>query len=183
MCGCSTYCGYFSLNYVESKVASVGIIDRMSKKHTKLPSYIFVAVQLVLFGLLIFLPTSTDIAITYSKLIANTLLIIGILICLIAIWQLRNYSLTALPAPVNNAKLLTTGLYKYVRRPIYTGVMLAFGGVALGSQSTIKILLWLVLVAFFIIKSRYEEGLLIKQFPGYKTYQSSTGRFLPKLMS
>lgn len=153
----------------------------MSKNESKTPSYIFVASQLVLFGLLIFLPTSTDIALTYSKLIANTLLISGIIICIVAIWQLRNYSLTALPAPIDNAKLLTSGLYKYVRHPIYTGVILAFAGVALGSGSFIKLLLWLVLVVFFFTKSNYEEGLLSKQFAGYRKYQKYTGRFLPKL--
>ncbi len=153
----------------------------MIKKQSKLPSYIFVGFQLALFVMLIFLPTNPSFGVTYANIIANTLLIGGILICLVAIWQLRNYSLTALPAPVNNAKLLTTGLYKYVRHPIYTGVILAFAGVALGSQSAIKLLLWVVLVAFFIIKSGYEEGLLIKEFSGYKKYRSTSGRFFPKL--
>ncbi len=153
----------------------------MSKRSSKLTSYIFVTIQLIIFAVLIFLPSSSNFNLAYLEYFARALLVIGLAICLLAIWQLRNYSLTALPAPVDNAKLLTKGLYRYVRHPIYTGVILAFLGVALGSENILKIILWAMLVLFFYVKSKYEESLLCKQFPGYKEYQKTTGRFLPKI--
>lgn len=173
--------GILALTMLKVKCTSVGIIDSMSKKHSKLPSYIFVAVQLVLFGLLIFLPTNPSFDLPYTNVVANIMLFSGVLICLVAIWQLRKYSLTALPAPVSNAKLLTSGLYKYVRHPIYTGVILAFAGVALSSESILKLGLWCILVIFIFAKSNYEESLLTTQFKDYKKYRNATGRFIPKL--
>lgn len=153
----------------------------MAKRSSKLTSYVFVTIQLIIFAMLIFLPSNSNFNLTYLEYFDWALLIIGLTICLLAIWQLRNYSLTALPAPVDNAKLLTKGLYHYVRHPIYTGVILAFLGVALDSENILKIILWAMLVLFFYAKSKYEENLLCKQFPSYKEYQKTTGRFLPKI--
>jgi protein-S-isoprenylcysteine O-methyltransferase Ste14 len=88
-------------------------------------------------------------------------------------------NLTPFPRPRPGGELVTRGVYRYARHPIYGGVLLVAGGWAiaqssLGTGAAVLLLLWL-----FEHKSRYEERLLIRTFPAYADYTASTRRFLP----
>ena len=80
-------------------------------------------------------------------------------------------------------KLVTTGVYAYVRHPGY----LAFFAVAIGSFLIIPNLIALVLLAYtcvVIVGHTLEEErkLLTVYGEAYERYQSEVGRFLPKLI-
>jgi len=88
------------------------------------------------------------------------------------------------PAPIDPPKeLVVTGLYNYVRNPMYVGVLLMliahflwFGFVAL--------LVYLVFffLAFHIFVLRYEEPTLKKMFgKAYEAYIKRVPRWIPKL--
>jgi len=88
------------------------------------------------------------------------------------------------PAPIDPPKeLVVTGLYNYVRNPMYVGVLLMliahflwFGFVAL--------LVYLVFffLAFHIFVLRYEEPTLKKMFgKAYEAYIRRVPRWFPKL--
>jgi protein-S-isoprenylcysteine O-methyltransferase Ste14 len=79
-------------------------------------------------------------------------------------------------------KLVTTGVYGYIRHPGY----LAFFAVAFGSFLIIPNLITLVLLAYTCVviygHTLEEEKKLLKVFgEAYEQYQSEVGRFLPKL--
>ncbi|MDP5171194.1 MAG: isoprenylcysteine carboxylmethyltransferase family protein [Bacteroidia bacterium] len=142
---------------------------------------IFVGIQLLLF-VIYCIPVavaSVDIH-DFVKYAGLVLGICGLLIIALAILQL-NRNLTPFPTPKENGTLIQTGLYKVVRHPIYSGIILgAIGfGVALSSGWKIGIgsALWLL----FFVKSTYEEKLLTTQYPDYEDYQQRTGRFFPFL--
>jgi protein-S-isoprenylcysteine O-methyltransferase Ste14 len=94
----------------------------------------------------------------------------------------RNASLPMM-APTPNARvgLVETGLYRYIRHPLYTGVLLAGFGTAIAHGHVLMLGLALVLTGFFTIKARYEESLLRRAYPQYAAYMKRTGRFLPGL--
>jgi protein-S-isoprenylcysteine O-methyltransferase Ste14 len=74
--------------------------------------------------------------------------------------------------------LVTSGIYQYLRHPIYAGDVLLLFGLELALNS------WLVLgvVAIFVVALRQalaEEKLLARTFPGYGAYCAQTKRFLP----
>ena len=75
--------------------------------------------------------------------------------------------------------LVRTGPYRYVRHPIYTGVLLGMLGMA------IAIGRWRVLPGFafmlmsFAIKSRYEERRMRETFAEYADYQRRTAALVP----
>lgn len=86
-----------------------------------------------------------------------------------------------IPEPRRDTDLVTTGIYSYVRHPIYTGVILCAMGLASihGTGET-----WLIaglLLVLFHFKARHEETLLLAAFPQYADYQRTTGRFFPYL--
>jgi protein-S-isoprenylcysteine O-methyltransferase Ste14 len=106
-------------------------------------------------------------------------LVSGALILLVAFLNLGR-ALTPNPVP-NGAGLRQDGMYRRIRHPIYTGVLLVMLGVVLRSPGWWAFLWWLVLLAILTGKALWEERMLRAAFPEYAGYQRRTGRFLPKL--
>lgn len=88
-------------------------------------------------------------------------------------------ALTALPKPRNGAELVERGVYRFVRHPIYGGLIFAAFGWALAQASTVAVALAAVLAAFLLVKSVREEAWLSQRFPTYAAYRGRTRRFLP----
>lgn len=79
----------------------------------------------------------------------------------------------------NEPELVTSGPYRLVRHPIYSGVLLAGAGTAVALSW-----LWLIAVAlagvYFTYSARVEERNMGQQFPGtYPAYRRSTKMFIP----
>lgn len=104
----------------------------------------------------------------------------GFLIIAIAVLQL-NTSLSPFPSPKSHTKLVKTGLFKFIRHPIYTGILISIFSISFWLGSGYRLLVCLSILILFYFKSKYEEEKLAEQFTEYKTYQSKTGRFLPRL--
>ncbi|MFD0862920.1 methyltransferase family protein [Sungkyunkwania multivorans] len=112
--------------------------------------------------------------------VALAMIWVGILIGIMAMAQL-NKNLSPFPTPKSDAQLVQTGLYKYIRHPIYTGILLAALSYAFFIGSSFKLLIFLLLLTLFYFKSKYEEKKLKLKFPDYEGYMKTTGRFLPKI--
>ncbi len=140
---------------------------------------IYVSIQSLLFVLFIIpvriFPISIFSAIRYSGIILSGT---GILIAFIALLQLNKF-LTAFPTPKKHSKLLQAGIYKFIRHPIYSGIILTTLGNGFYSESLWKILIAVVLWILFYFKSKYEETLLMQHFADYEAYQKVSGRFFP----
>ncbi|MBK8026194.1 MAG: isoprenylcysteine carboxylmethyltransferase family protein [Chloroflexi bacterium] len=143
----------------------------------------FVIGQFILFAIYaavwVLLPrTATSVAVVAGIILvlaAASLLALAILE-----HQRRNASLPNIsPSPDRRAALVATGLYRFVRHPIYTAVLAGVLGTALMHGSWVTLALFIVIAVFFTVKSRYEEGLLKQVYPGYAAYMQRTGRFLP----
>jgi protein-S-isoprenylcysteine O-methyltransferase Ste14 len=77
--------------------------------------------------------------------------------------------------------VVATGLYRYIRHPIYTGDLIMLLGLELSLNS------WLVLgvatlVPYVVRRAVREERMLAERLPGYATYQAATWRFVPFVM-
>lgn len=90
-------------------------------------------------------------------------------------------SLTPTPVPIENAGLRTDGLYRFVRHPIYSGVLLGGVGVVLCGPSVWRGAWWLVLAVVLVGKSAWEERMLAEQYPDYPAYAERTGRLVPRI--
>lgn len=149
------------------------------KKNYK--DYWFVVIQFVLFFCFIFdFDWSMKLGLTIQKIGLGFAVFGGIIITL-ALLQL-NKNLSPFPTPKNNATLLENGMYKYSRHPIYSGIILLFLGYSLYQNSVYKLLISLLIVILFYLKSNYEEQRLEQKFPDYKNYKTKTGRFFPLIL-
>jgi protein-S-isoprenylcysteine O-methyltransferase Ste14 len=87
--------------------------------------------------------------------------------------------LTALPYPVENSTLVETGPFRFVRHPIYSGVMFASFGWALLVQGWLTLVYAAVLTVFLDVKARREERWLEERFPAYADYRRRVRRLVP----
>ncbi len=79
-------------------------------------------------------------------------------------------------------ELIRTGLYRWIRHPIYTGILLAFLGTELIKGHARGLLGFLILWLSFYFKARREENFLRQEFgEGFEEHVRHTGMFLPKL--
>jgi protein-S-isoprenylcysteine O-methyltransferase Ste14/rhodanese-related sulfurtransferase len=89
----------------------------------------------------------------------------------------RNFRVFA--APRRSGTLITTGIYSWVRHPMYTGVVTMFAGYILLWGSLLSVPLWLAFTLLYMIKSVKEESILAERFPEYVDYRKRTWKFLP----
>jgi protein-S-isoprenylcysteine O-methyltransferase Ste14 len=79
-------------------------------------------------------------------------------------------------------ELIQTGPYRWMRHPIYTGLLLALAGSALAQNLRIDLAVLPLAFLGFWIKLRREEDWMHQQFgAAYETYCARTSRLVPFL--
>ena len=117
-----------------------------------------------------------------SGLVAQT---IGVVLCgagiAFAIWARwclgRNWSGT--PSMKEGHELVTTGPYRFVRHPIYTGMLVALFGSAL-TIGMVFLAIFVIFCANFIYRIPIEEKYMMRLFPEkYQEYKKKTKALIP----
>jgi len=88
-------------------------------------------------------------------------------------------ALTPYPRPRDGAGLVTRGVYRYVRHPVYSGIVLAAFGWALAWLSVAGLVFGFAVGLFFDRKAGREEAWLRERFPEYAAYARRVKRFVP----
>jgi len=142
--------------------------------------WLFVAAQAFLLVTLVALPGDDAWPTpTWIRLLGMIAVVGGV--ALVAVAALRlGPALTPTPIPTESGSLTTEGLYRFVRHPIYSGVLAAVVGVTVRSGSLIVLAVGLATIAFFHVKARWEEDRLTEHYPLYPAYAAVTPRFLPR---
>ena len=79
-------------------------------------------------------------------------------------------------------KVVTTGPYRYVRHPMYDGVILAMLCVPLVLGSLWALIPALLIVILFVVRTALEDRTLMEELPGYEQYaQQVRYRLVPLL--
>ena len=88
-------------------------------------------------------------------------------------------ALTPYPRPLDGATLRRQGAYRFMRHPIYTGVLLGGFGWAIWWLSGYGALCALLLAVFIDRKARREEIWLREKYPEYADYARRVKKFIP----
>ena len=129
------------------------------------------------------LPRSlTDRVITYRDGLptyGTILLLLGLLFAFWARWHLgRNWSGTV--TVKEGHTLITSGPYRWVRHPIYSGVVLALIGTALAIGAFYCFIATALILFGFMVKLNVEEARMRATFPAaYDDYCRRTARLFP----
>lgn len=99
-------------------------------------------------------------------------------------WMMRHLgtNLTSSVRIRSNHTLVTGGPYRWIRHPLYSFGLLAFGGIALTTASWAVLVPFIGAYALLVIRTRTEEANLVDRFGDeYRRYMRRTGRFTPRL--
>jgi protein-S-isoprenylcysteine O-methyltransferase Ste14 len=112
-----------------------------------------------------------------AGLLVGALALIGV-----SLWLLRRASaLSALPRPLDAGALVDVGPYRFIRHPIYAGLIVAGVAIALIRVSPVVAVLTAVLAVVLDLKRRREEAWLMAHYPAYAAYRSRTRALVPFL--
>ena len=79
------------------------------------------------------------------------------------------------------AAVRTTGVYRYVRHPLYLGALLFYAAFTLATCSLVSLGLLVVIFLFYDYIAGYEEKLMLNSFGGeYEAYMKKTGKWIPR---
>jgi len=92
-------------------------------------------------------------------------------------------ALTPSPLPARSSVLQTSGPYRLVRHPLYSGLLVAGGARTAAAGSAPHLGTFVALAALLSVKARWEERWLQARFPEYTAYARHTTRFVPRLRS
>ena len=142
-------------------------------------AWVFVAVQAALLLAILLLPAGDDWSNpAWVATAARWLELVGFVVLATGLVNLGT-ALTPLPIPVPHGTLRTGGLFRFVRHPIYSGVMALAIGAAIRSTNTVILLAAAALVVLFTAKARWEERRLAERYADYDDYAARTPRFVP----
>ena len=113
--------------------------------------------------------------------VAIALTLAGVAFSIWARWCLgRNWS--AAVTIRHDHELIRRGPYAWIRHPIYTGILVALLGTALGIGELRAVVAFALVLLGFTLKARREEKLLASEFgAAFDEHRRSTGFFLPRL--
>jgi len=77
------------------------------------------------------------------------------------------------------AQLVTSGIYRWIRHPMYSAVLLAMLATVFTDPRLWRIAVWLALLAVLLAKAQREERYLLQRFALYADYRARTWRLLP----
>jgi len=99
------------------------------------------------------------------------IIIISSIILLIAIKDLGR-NLSPFPRPINNSNLVTTGIYRFTRHPMYYSLIFISFGVFITKLSIYYLFLSISLVLIIKFKIALEEQYLNNKFKNYLLYKN-----------
>jgi len=159
--------------------------DDNQVRHTRALGWLLVGLQ---FGLIAVAMTRTPLYTwwaspgpTTSGVAAVGALVLALSVGMAALWVNRPGNFNIVPAPKAQTALITQGIYRWIRHPMYTSVLLFCGALALITADVWGVVNFLVLAFVLVIKAWVEERALCEQFPSYAAYQQRTWRMLPGL--
>ena len=119
-----------------------------------------------------FIPQKQIIQVSnYSYLVGFLIIIIAFIILLVAIKDLGR-NLSPFPKPINNSNLVTTGIYRFTRHPMYYSLIFISFGVFITKLSIYYLFLSISLSLIIKFKIALEEQYLKIKFKNYFLYKN-----------
>ena len=103
--------------------------------------------------------------------ISNFLITLSLIIIVFSVKELWK-SLSPMPRPKENSKLITSGIYRLFRHPMYYSLILISFSFFIKSLTIYNLILSILLTFIISNKIKIEEEYLIKRFHNYTLYKN-----------
>lgn len=122
-------------------------------------------------------PMSNTLTISYTGLLSITF---GMIFRFFAIWSLGKFFTVDITIREEH-KLKKDGIYRYIRHPAYTGMIISFIGFGLSLNNWISLFIVSIpVISVMLLRITAEEKMLLKQFGNeYAGYMRKTRRLIP----
>lgn len=105
--------------------------------------------------------------------------IVSILLLTFAAWEMRRTKYYRVPDVGKQNELVKSGVFIYIRNPMYLAQLLFCGVLVINSFSWVRLLVYLVYTTNFLFKIYYEENLLKMYFTEFEKYKKTSWRLIP----
>ena len=114
------------------------------------------------------------------NIVGLALFVVGLTVALVGASTLRRFYSSTLVTREDH-QLVTHGVYRFTRHPIYLGVlMVCVGAVPVYASSPYGLLTMSALIPLFLNRIRIEERMLTDEFgDAYRTYKEATSKLIP----
>lgn len=140
-------------------------------------SRLLVSAQLLLIALIAFPFRTAQLNMFNLGLFA-----LGMMVGVAAITAMPARSFSVMPEPTSGGALVTHGIYRHIRHPMYLALLLCGLAACLAYASALKWGLLALLAGVLIAKIRREERLLLARFERYAAYRLRTKALIPYLI-
>jgi protein-S-isoprenylcysteine O-methyltransferase Ste14 len=113
-----------------------------------------------------------------TAVVAAALMVASFALGLLAFVSLRSEFRVG-PEPRHDGRLVTSGVYRHFRHPMYTSMIALAVGLFLSKPTANMALAAATLVAFYLIKAKHEEKLLSQRYPGYEQHRARSFGVVP----
>jgi len=103
--------------------------------------------------------------------ISNFLITLALIIIVFSAKDLRK-SLSPMPRPKENSKLITSGIYRFFRHPMYYSLIIISFSFFIKSLTIYNLILTILLTFIIFNKIKIEEEYLTKKFHNYTLYKN-----------
>ncbi len=117
-----------------------------------------------------------------SIMITSYWWVLPLVAILVALWIFmhnRVGNFNVVPEIRDNAKLVVSGPYRYVRHPMYSALILFMSGMLLWHFNLINLLFLAIMIAAVGLKARKEEQLWSDHHEDYLAYKKATKIIIP----
>jgi len=117
-----------------------------------------------------------------SSIPSVSIFIIGLLFGLLAINHNKLGNFNIQPKLKEGSKLITSGIYAYIRHPMYTSVNIMMLAFFISTPSFLEGFLFIALIFVLMLKAKREESLWLEHDEAYRYYKESTKLFIPYIL-
>ena len=115
----------------------------------------------------------------FSSLVSMSIFLLGAGVGIWALLHNRLGNFNIQPKMKEGAVLVTSGIYAFIRHPMYLSVIIVSFAMVLSSVTLLQTSLFLALVLVLFLKAKREESIWMEEGEEYAKYRASTKLFIP----
>jgi len=118
----------------------------------------------------------------FSSLVSMVVFVLGAGLGLWALLHNKLGNFNIQPKMKEGAVLVTSGIYAFIRHPMYLSVIVMSLALVLSSVTLLQSFLFFALILVLLLKAKREESLWIEKDESYAEYRAKSKFFLPFIL-